>query len=230
MVEYYFMVLIPLEKRLKKDAHRKVAFAQDLIINSLYNFFPNAVIHGGTAIWRCYGGKRFSEDIDVYMPRKFGTEIGFENFLVDLKTNGFSIRKFKRTNNAVFSKFELSGTEVRFEAVFKNIKEVAVKPFEISDGTFVNVYTLSPENLVIEKISAYKTRKKARDLYDIWFLLNLVEDVGKVGSFLTDFEKIAEVPKDWKTLRTLIILGAIPSMEDVIGGIRTWVKKNTRTK
>lgn len=224
------MVLIPLEKRLKKSVHKKIALAQDLIIDSLYNFFPKAVIHGGTSIWRCYSGKRFSEDIDVYIPRAFGTKVNFVDFLESLKANGFSVRKFKQTNNSVFSKFKFSNVEVRFEAVFKNVKEILAKPFETSDGTFMNVYTLSPENLVIEKISAYKTRRKARDLYDIWFLLNLVEDVEKVESFLTNLEKIADMPKDYKNLRTLIILGAVPSMEDIIEGIRIWVKKNTRAK
>lgn len=63
------MANIPLTLRLKKQAHKKVAEAQDLIVKELYSVFDGAVLHGGTAIWRCYGGNRFSEDVDAYLPR-----------------------------------------------------------------------------------------------------------------------------------------------------------------
>ena len=54
---------LPMAMKLKREAHRKVAEAQDLIVVSTFDTFGDAVIHGGTAIWRCYGGNRFSEDV-----------------------------------------------------------------------------------------------------------------------------------------------------------------------
>jgi len=42
---------------LKKKIHKDIAMAQDLMIIELYDNLSNAVIHGGTALWRCYGGK-----------------------------------------------------------------------------------------------------------------------------------------------------------------------------
>ena len=59
--------MIPLILKLKKATHREIAKAQDLIVETLYEVFETAVFHGGTAIWRCYKGNRFSEDIDIYM-------------------------------------------------------------------------------------------------------------------------------------------------------------------
>src|SRR3989338_11226889 len=106
------MPIIPLEKRLKKSLHKKIAVAQDLLIESVYRALPKAVIHGGTAIWRCYGGKRFSEDIDVYIPKELDREENFQSLMDSLKSLGFSVNKFKHTGNSIFSKFELSGTEV----------------------------------------------------------------------------------------------------------------------
>lgn len=216
------MTKIPLEKRLKKTAHKKLAFAQDLIIDIIYTHFPRAVVHGGTAIWRCYNGNRFSEDIDVYVSKKSNEDKIFDNFLTSLKSRGFVVKKFKRTANSIFSKFELSGVEIRFEAVFRDIKNFLVKPFELADGTFANVYTLSPEDLLLEKSLAYKSRKKVRDLYDIWFLSNLV-DVTKIKQHL-DFS--VEEPKDYDSLKALIIFGAIPSIKDLVEGVSLWVKKN----
>ncbi len=219
------MPIIPLEKMLKKNIHKKIAFAQDLLIQNVYRIFPNAVIHGGTAIWRCYGGKRFSEDIDVYLSRDMDSESNFQNLIKLLKSFGFETEKFKHTGNSIFSKFSLSGTEVRLEAVFKDVNNFIVKPFELSDGTLMNVCTLSPEDILIEKITVYKDRGKVKDLYDIWFLLNLVEDK-KVLKHLKDIEDYLKEPEDYASLKTLIIVGAVPSIEDIMGGIRSWVKRN----
>jgi len=221
------MIKIPLEKRLKKNIHKKIAAAQDFIVDAVYTHFPKAVVHGGTSIWRCYNGSRFSEDIDVYIPRSFDKKEIFNNFVDYLKNKGFIIKSFKKTANSIFSKFEFSRAEVRFEAVFKTVGKFVVKPFELTDGTFVNVYTLSPEDLLIEKIAAYQSRKKARDLYDIWFLSHLATVTIDIKRYLKNFEKNLEKPKDYDILKTLIIFGAVPTVKDLMEDVRLWVKKNT---
>jgi len=33
----------------------------------MLNITDKIALHGDTAVWRCYGGKRFSTDIDVYI-------------------------------------------------------------------------------------------------------------------------------------------------------------------
>ena len=86
------MIKIPLQAKLKREIHRRIAYAQDLIVNEVYFVFDKAVLHGGTAIWRCYNGKRFSEDLDFYLPNdKKKIEALFEN----LKKAGFNIKKRK---------------------------------------------------------------------------------------------------------------------------------------
>ncbi|MBU3958073.1 MAG: nucleotidyl transferase AbiEii/AbiGii toxin family protein, partial [Nanoarchaeota archaeon] len=60
---------IPLQLKLKKKSHREIARLQDVVVDMMYRIFPKAVLHGGTAIWRCYKGNRFSEDIDVYIEK-----------------------------------------------------------------------------------------------------------------------------------------------------------------
>ena len=58
------MTEIPLILKLKKQNHKELAEAQDIMIENIFDV-DDAVLHGGTAIWRCYKGKRFSEDIDI---------------------------------------------------------------------------------------------------------------------------------------------------------------------
>ncbi|MGQ9515294.1 MAG: hypothetical protein ACUVTL_09670 [Thermoproteota archaeon] len=49
----------------KKVPTPRIAELQDLMMIELSNSF-NFILHGGTAIWRVYSGKRFSYVIDVY--------------------------------------------------------------------------------------------------------------------------------------------------------------------
>jgi predicted nucleotidyltransferase component of viral defense system len=217
------MAVLPLLHKLRKKIHKTIALAQDILVMKMYEDFPKAVIHGGTAIWRCYGSNRFSEDVDVYLqPRDKNKKI-LEEFFNKLKSLGFSIRKFKLTNNTLFSKLSYENVEIRFEASFKNIKSIA-KPFELTDGTFMNVLTLSAEDLILEKILAYKKRKKVRDIYDIAFLLKFVQDRNKIEKNLKEFIKTFQKPLDEKELSALIISGAVPNIEAMLEEITSWAK------
>jgi predicted nucleotidyltransferase component of viral defense system len=216
------MVILPIEKKLRKKIHKQVALAQDILILEVYNIFPKAIIHGGTAIWRCYGSNRFSEDVDFYFPLEVKEKL--QVLTENLKKRGFIIEKFKRTNNTIFAKFSYLNTSIRLEAVFKKIKKYVTKNFEMSDGTFILVNTLSPEEMILEKISAYKKRKKVRDLYDIFFLLKFVENKEKIKEVLKDFLEKFEKPEDEKELKVLIISGSIPNVESMVEVMRAWVR------
>jgi len=217
------MVVLPIERKLKKRVHKNIAFAQDILVMDIYNSFPQAVIHGGTALWRCHGSNRFSEDIDLYLPLALKGE-NLETFLESLRRKGFIVEKFKRTDNSIFAKFSYLGSVVRFEAVFKNIQNFVTKHFEMSDGTFILVNTLRPEEIVIEKISAYSKRRKVRDLYDIFFLLKFIEEKEKVKKPLTNLVGEFKKPEDEKELKVLIISGCVPTVEKMIEEVRRWVR------
>ncbi|MEK6826160.1 MAG: nucleotidyl transferase AbiEii/AbiGii toxin family protein, partial [Nanoarchaeota archaeon] len=103
------MTNIPLNLKLKKRVQRDLAYAQDILIGELYRFFPDAIIHGGTAIWRCYNGNRFSEDIDVYIPKH--NEI-INNFFKSLEIRGFSIVKKRIKENSLYSKLTFNSRTI----------------------------------------------------------------------------------------------------------------------
>ena len=145
------MVKIPLNLKLKKKIQKEVAYAQDVLVEELYNFFPKAIIHGGTAIWRCYNGNRFSEDVDVYIPRNLNKINDFFNIL---EKRGFNVVKKRIKENSVYSHLIFQEISVRFEATFQ-IKKPIFKRYETSESFFINIYTLSPEDLIVEKIKTY---------------------------------------------------------------------------
>ncbi|TAL47279.1 hypothetical protein EPN87_03370 [archaeon] len=213
------MKRIPLNQRLRRKQHVEIARLQDMVVEALYRMFPKSVLHGGTAIWRCYSGSRFSEDIDVYIEKNTGK---IEELFGEFEAMGFSITKKRVKENSLYSKLVFNGIEIRFEAVFKKINGV-VKEYETYEGILINIYTLLPEDLVAEKVNACLKRKKIRDLYDIFFLLRHVKDAGKVRPNLRRFLKEFKEPADEKELKVLILFGIAPTKEEMLDYIRGWL-------
>src|SRR3989344_9609638 len=208
---------IPINLKLRKAEHKKIAYVQDILVEELYHLFPKAVIHGGTAIWRCYNGNRFSEDIDAYLRRDVEKIEGFFGLLAK---KGFKIIKSRIKENSVYSEMVFNDIPVRFEATFQSKKGIARK-YEKSEGFFINVFTLTAEELVFEKVETYLKRRKIRDLYDIHFLLNYAER-DKVHAELKRLLGSFVKPKDEENLALIIISGAVPSSEQLFRGIERW--------
>lgn len=209
--------MIPLILRLKKAKHKEIAKAQDLIVEELYNTFDNAVLHGGTAIWRCYKSNRFSEDIDTYL-KKDNERLNI--FFSNLEKKGFIIKKKKITANSLFSNLLLNGTAVRFEAIFKSIEGI-LKEYETAEGNLISVYTLCAEDLIKEKVNAYLKRFKIRDLYDVFFLLRYA-DKDKVKYYIKKLLGQFKEPVDKQELKVLILEGLIPGVEKILQYLKSF--------
>ena len=202
------MAQIPLALRLRKQVHSNVAVAQDIIVKELYGVFERAVLHGGTAIWRCYGGNRFSEDVDFYLQRDLKK---LDVFFRKLEENGFVINKRKIGEKSLFSVLEFNGVIVRFEAVFKvPLPKGVLADYESSDGNLISIYALSPEELIAEKVAAYLGRRKVRDIYDIFTLLRRVKDASAVSGELKKLVRSFKVPVDKAELALFVIKGVFP--------------------
>lgn len=209
--------MIPIILRLKKQSHKEIAKCQDLIVEKMVDTFDKAVLHGGTAIWRCFKGNRFSEDIDVYL-RKDNNKINL--FFKDMEKKGFIIEKKKISKKSLYSKLNLNGVIVRFEALFKNVSG-ALKEYETVEGNLITVYTLTPEEFVNEKIDTYIKRLKVRDLYDIFFLLRYVTNKTKVENKIKKLINNFKKPIDEKELKVLILEGLIPDSKKMLEYIKS---------
>ena len=212
--------MIPIILKLKKEIHKNIAGAQDIIVEEIYRVFNDAVLHGGTAIWRCYKGNRFSEDIDVYMDlEKEKIDLLFEN----LKKLGFIIIKKRIKGNSLYSVLSLNDTQVQLEAVFKKENKF-LKEYETSQGLFLNVYTLTPEDLIKEKTKTYLKRRKIRDLYDVFFLLRYVKNKEEIKNELEQFILNFEQSIDPENLQIMILTPPIPTIKEMKEYIERWVK------
>jgi len=214
------MPTLPLGARLRRRIHREIAEAQDLMVLSTYDAISQAVLHGGTAIWRCYGGNRFSEDVDFYLPP--ASRGGTSALATAFQRKGLVEEKLKETPNAVFASFGSGPLSVRFEASFRDVRRVVVKSYEMVDGSFTAVRTLRPEALLAEKAAAYLSRKKVRDLYDVFFLTHIAEASDDTGKTLRALKKSFQPPLDYGSLRALIMTGSVPTVSDMKEAIERW--------
>jgi len=199
---------IPLIKILK-GRFLRIAELQDLVIIELSKKF-DYVLHGGTAIWRVYGSKRFSFDIDIYYSRPADI-ISYFNKLKILKLTRYKITSSNVAYIRVKSAEEI---DIGITPFFRSL-DVIERDYWLTDGTSIVVKTLSPEDLVKEKVNAYLNRMKSRDLYDIYYLLDFC-DIDKIkGDLKKLLPKLETEPRDFGGLRELILLGKTPSFESI---------------
>lgn len=196
---------LPLAKRIKKQSHRSIASAQDLIVETLLEYVPEAVFHGGTCIWRCHSGNRFSDDLDFYLPK-----VSLEKLFTALSKQ-FRVEKKKITERSVYSKLVSENTTVRLEGTFQE-KGTMLLDYEKIDGNVITVLGLGKEELLKEKAITYTKRKKIRDLYDVFFLLKYVkaeEAERELKALLKNYTE----PVDEPELKVLILQGLVPGSQ-----------------
>jgi predicted nucleotidyltransferase component of viral defense system len=200
---------IPLVKILKGRLLR-IAELQDAVILELSRRFY-FVLHGGLAVWRVYGGKRFSLDIDIYHedPRK-------------LMNIPFKFTRKKLTSSGVLYLRLKNGAEVELEAspMFKK-KEIIEADYWLVDGSSIVIRTLKQEELVREKVEAFLERGKARDLYDIYYLLDLC-DPALIKEEMKVLSEKLRIPDDFSGLKELILMGVPPSFDAIERKVRRY--------
>jgi len=201
--------MIPLSLRLKRKAQIAIASLQDIVVEIVYKIDENAILHGCTAIWRCYAGNRFSEDLDFYLPKIIGFE---KRFARECKKAGLNIKKIKKTANVLFAKVSLADVTIALEGNFSLNKESVLAAYERIDGSKMPVFTLSPNELVREKMQAYLSRALIRDMYDVYFLLESgAANAKEMRHELKEFLRKAQKPKDERILKSIVYSGAAPS-------------------
>lgn len=167
-------------------------YLQHLFLLYLYKATGNEFIFkGGTALQKCLSLNRFSEDLDftfigennniseivnditqkmsllyetdVQTPKQRITFDNSEKFILKIKGPLFTPGK------------DLTLASLRIdislrEKLLSNPSFIAINPI-YSTIPLYSVKTMSYDEILAEKIRAIISRKKARDIYDVWFLL-----------------------------------------------------------
>ena len=211
----------PIARQLRIKAQVEMAYLQDEMVDIMYSLSNDLILHGGTAIWRCYDGKRFSEDLNFYS-RSFTEKIPTFQRMVD--SHGLILSKIKDAGNVIFSNVRNDSANVKVEINHVSIAVGTQMAYELTDGSSIEILSLTPDQFINEKILAYSNRRYIRDLYDIFHIVNSADLLNCSKRKLVKFMEQLEYPVDEKVLKTIVYSGLAPSFDNLIQGIMRRIK------
>ncbi|MGC9157138.1 MAG: nucleotidyl transferase AbiEii/AbiGii toxin family protein [Candidatus Micrarchaeia archaeon] len=215
---------MPFYEELKTEEQRRIAMLQDTAIDIVDRAIKSYALHGGTAIWRCYNGNRFSYDLDFYFGEK---DICKKIMKI---ASAYSLRFDCSDKRKVYAKLYGYSAHVGIQADLKKVKGTPVS-FLKYNGSAITVFVLSPTDLFLEKISAYKDRLESKDLYDLYqlasgdlsgaYTINKAKIKPKLIGLLSDFKKPAD---NWQDLELMLLHGRLPTLEYVLSYLKKLVQ------
>ncbi len=204
---------IPIANQLKKLVQVETTYLQDEIVQLIYSITEDIIFHGGTAIWRCYGGKRFSDGLDFYSSSVYWVN---KQFRQEISRRSLSILRLKDTGNVVFAALSNGNRTVKVEINHAKTVRGIPTSYELIDGSEIEVLSLSVDQLIIEKIAAYNDRKYIHDLYDIYHLTSINKVSYATLEALRQFLQNTAKPVDETVLKTVVYSGLAPSYSRMI--------------
>jgi predicted nucleotidyltransferase component of viral defense system len=212
---------LPIAKQLKKQSQVQIAFLQDEIIDILYSLTDELVFHGGTAIWRCYEGKRFSEDLDFYSRSFQGILTEFQQSVL---SHGLSVLSIKDTENIICSSIKNNNAMVRVGVNHVSTVAGNQMAYELSDGSHVEVLSLTADQFINEKMLVYNDRRYIRDIYDIYHISTNYQLQASTRINLMEFLSNLPSPIDEPVLRALVYTGLAPTFENMMREIKRHIR------
>lgn len=155
-------------------------YYQHQILSKLFEKFNTIYFKGGTCLQKCYGIKRFSEDLDfnftdIELSELIGLiESNFKSKITDFYETKFGISFSIRFEGILFNGTNQSMCKMSFD--FRN-RDIYHQPLKYiirpiyHDLPNYFLLALSKEEILAEKVRAIVTRYKARDVYDLNELL-----------------------------------------------------------
>ncbi|MFH1212195.1 MAG: nucleotidyl transferase AbiEii/AbiGii toxin family protein [Candidatus Woesearchaeota archaeon] len=229
---------------MKNIGHAEKDYFQSILLFVVYqNYGSEIVFKGGTALSKCFGLNRFSEDLDFSCKDEVNFQAvaeGLKRFRIEFETEEDSFERSRswivRIKGPLFNGNRNSYCKVKLDFSFREKTEI--KPVIKSIGRFLeeipsfDVYVMSEEEIFAEKIRAVMTRNKARDVYDLYFLaekgvkLNktLAEKKLEYYSRRFDLKEFAKALKEKKSIWKSELSGLIENVPDFTGAVQRIMK------
>lgn len=234
-------------KRLElRNAEKDYLLEHTLYATSDFRRF--LVFKGGTALYKFYNLNRFSEDLDF---DAIGKRPDFDRMVKKIERNmellGMNAA-VEREDYGNDTNFRLAIRGPLFNGSRESMSRITInisrreRPESFSDQLFLPSYkeipsfevsVLDQNEIAAEKIRCILTREKARDVYDLWFLLRkgvkvdvpLVNRKCKIYGIAYDrgefVERLNEKRGMWTRDLKSFIIGSLPEFDKVAGEIET---------
>ena len=162
---------------LKNKEHIEKSWMQDHILYYLSKKYDNFIFKGGTALYKFYSLPRFSEDLD------FSTKADVEKeFLKEFAESRHASLTFKKVYDSRLYKLRFPGILTKTDTIRIDIN-ITDSVYTSEIKTYISPYPEIPpflarvmalEEILAEKIHSLLNRTKARDLYDLFFILRTI--------------------------------------------------------
>lgn len=188
-------------------------YIQHLFLSVLYSRSQGLLFKGGTALRVLHRSPRYSEDLDFSTTLDLAdTKALFRQAIADLVRFGVMAVARNEWVSAVGYSFELSFQGPLYDGRNRRKGKIRVdtslRPEEMAterrlvsseydDVVPFLLIALTVEHLFAEKVRALMMRGKARDLYDLWFLIEqgLNVDVGLINAKLALYDRAFELER-----------------------------------
>lgn len=212
-------------------------YFQEIVMLGISREAPGLVFKGGTALYKLHGLNRFSEDLDFSGEINKPTARKIAQYITDFGYETDVLTKNVKTGillTFVTQGFLFQGRPESLARVQMDVNDVKVE-LDPQWPQFFSMYPDIPsyklqvmalEEVAAEKVRALMVRSKARDAYDIWFLLNKGVKIDlslvrkKLELYNIKFGKellrtvLKECEKVW-SLELKPLMGEVPSYADV---------------
>lgn len=219
-------------------------YIQTMVLRSIYSTTNDLAFKGGTCLWLFHGLNRFSEDLDFTM--RMGKEMELKNLPAevekDLELYGIDSEIRVINDNEISFSFRIGAKGPLFtreiERSFVRIeiskRENIIKKLDVLelDANYMDilpffVVLMNKDEILAEKVRAILTRNRARDVYDLWFLLkkgarfdlNLINEKLKYYNRLFEkvvfMERVRGMEQYWESELKPLVIGRLPHFEAV---------------
>jgi predicted nucleotidyltransferase component of viral defense system len=224
-------------------------YLQDIALLGIYREFGSRLVFkGGTCLYKLYKLNRFSEDLDFTAEKKFKPKDFFAslpsifslfNINCSVKVEHFqqSINVYMEINGPLYDGRKESRCRLIFN--ISSREKVSFLPLRIPYASIYqevrpfDIYAMEEKEILAEKVRAVYQREKARDVYDIWYLLNIKTVpidfmlVQKKLSYINlkfsqdaFFRKVGEKKNSWQMDLSALISGQLLPFSQAEGEIR----------
>lgn len=230
-------------------------YIQNMLLFAIYSIAgKELVFKGGTCLYKIYRLNRFSEDLDFSLVKRLDFKKLLNKVLYTMAAAGMygKIKSFKKHQNQANIDLEFRGPlyngnqkstcfigldiSMRERPLLEAEKQTIYSNYR--DIPDFGVFAMNLKEILLEKIAAVYNRKKARDVYDIWFLLkqkNVMIDFSllykklkkqKIKFDKNNFiKKIEEKEPFWKADVAPLIAGELPPFTEIKTGIKELLDK-----
>ncbi len=220
----------------------------DVVLFSISKNTKNELVFkGGTCLYKFYKINRFSEDVDFSAVKKINIDDLMKKILADLSLFGIEadVKEKKERYNTVLLTLLVKGPlytgnrnslcSIRIDINLKS--EVVLEPrLETHHSLYPDIYAYSllimqEKEILAEKIRAIINRDHARDVYDLWFLLErgILFDKSLIATKLSYYKKdwnykefvlrIQDKQTVWDDEMGQLLMGTAPAFKDVAKAI-----------